>query len=140
MSIEELQKRLEKFYRDDSEFSAIFDSKHISLLIGLAQSRMKKLSEFRNLVNAPQKAREFNDEEKGEGAKLLQMLEKITHTDWREDVILNHLKNFRDQEGVSMKMIYFLITGKEQGLPLIETMVKIEGRDQILENLNKRIA
>jgi glutamyl-tRNA synthetase len=139
MSSEELKRRLEKYYRDDKEFSVIFDSKHIELLIGLAQSRMKKLSEFRNLVNAPQKAREFNQEEKEEGAKLLSLLESINRTDWREDIILNHLKNFRDNENVNMKMIYFLITGKEQGLPLIETMVKIEGRDQILENLKKRL-
>ncbi len=139
MEASELKKRLEKFYREDKEFSVIFDSKHVDLLIGLAQSRMKKLSEFRNLVNAPQKQREFTPEEKESGKKLLGVLEKINHTDWREDVILNHLKNFRDQEGVSMKIIYFLITGKEQGLPLIETMVKIEGRDQIIENLKSRI-
>ena len=135
----ELKKRLEKFYRNDKEFSVIFDSKHVDLLIGLAQSRMKKLSEFRNLVNAPQKQREFTEDEKKTGKKLLGVLEKISHTDWREDIILNHLKNFRDQEGVSMKTIYFLITGKEQGLPLIETMVKIEGRDQIIENIKSRI-
>ncbi|MBP9716927.1 MAG: glutamate--tRNA ligase [Candidatus Levybacteria bacterium] len=135
----ELKKRLEKFYRNDKEFSVIFDSKHVELLIGLAQSRMKKLSEFRNLVNAPQKQREFTKEEKDSAKMLLEVLEKINHTDWREDIILNHLKNFRDQEGVSMKIIYFLITGKEQGLPLIETMVKIEGRDQIIKNLKSRI-
>ncbi len=135
----ELKKRLEKFYRSDKDFSVIFDSKHVGLLIGLAQSRMKKLSEFRNLVNAPQKQREFTEDEKEVGKKLLEVLEKINHTDWREDIILNHLKNFRDQEKVSMKIIYFLITGKEQGLPLIETMVKIEGRDQIMENLKSRI-
>lgn len=139
MSAADLQRRLEKFYREDKEFSAIFDSKHIGLLIGLAQSRMKKLSEFRNLVNAPQKQREFTQEEKKEGIKLLSTLESISPSDWREEVILNHLKNFRDEEGVSMKTIYFLITGKEQGLPLIETMIKIEGRDQILSNLKKRV-
>ena len=138
MPLEILKKRLEKFYRNDREFSVIFDSKHIDLLIGLAQSRMKKLSEFRNLVNAPQKQRGFTDEEKEQGKELLNVLEKINHTDWREDIILNHLKNFRDQNGVSMKTIYFLVTGKEQGLPLIETMVKIEGRDQVLGSLRKR--
>jgi hypothetical protein len=139
MNPEELKKRLEKFYRNDKAFSVIFESKHVDLLIGLAQSRMKKLSEFRNLVNAPQKQREFSEGEKESGKKLLEVLEKINHSDWREDIILNHLKNFRDEEGVSMKIIYFLITGKEQGLPLIETMVKIEGRDQIINNLKSRI-
>ncbi len=139
LSLEDLRKRLERFYRDDKEFSAIFDSKHSDLLIGLAQSRIKKLTEFRDLVNTPNKQREFTLEEKESGKKLLNLLEKINHSDWREEIILNHLKNFRDQESVSMKIIYFLITGKEQGLPLIETMVKIEGRDQILENLKARI-
>lgn len=139
LSTAELKKRLEKFYRQDSEFSTIFDSRHVDLLIGLAQSRMKKLSEFRSLVNAPQRQREFDSEEKEVGGKLLEVLEKINHTDWREDVLLNHLKNFRDNEEISMKMIYFLITGREQGLPLIETMVKIEGRDQIINNLKKRV-
>ncbi len=138
MPLGEIKKRLERFYKEDKEFSAIFESKHIDLLVGLAQSRMKKLSEFRNLVNAPQKQRSFTLDEKESGRKLLAVLEKVNHTDWREDVILNYLKNFRDQENVSMKTIYFLITGKEQGLPLIETMVKIEGRDQILENLKSR--
>lgn len=135
----EIKKRLEEFYKEDKEFSAVFESKHTDLLIGLAQSRMKKLSEFRNLVNAPQKQRGFTEEEKEAGRNLLGVLEKISHSDWREDVILNHLKNFRDENNVNMKTIYFLITGKEQGLPLIETMVKIEGRDQVLQDLKNRI-
>ncbi|MBI2621335.1 MAG: glutamate--tRNA ligase [Candidatus Levybacteria bacterium] len=139
MSVQDLRKRLEKFYKDDKDFSVIFESRHIDLMIGLAQSRMKKLSEFRSLVIAPQKQRQFSEEEKETGKKLLGVLQEINHTDWREDIILNYLKNFRDEEGVSMKLIYFLITGREQGLPLIETMVKIEGRDQILENLKKRV-
>lgn len=138
MRIEELKKRLEKFYRDDRKFSAVFESKHIDLLIRLAQSRMKKLSEFRSLVNAPEKEKELSDEEKDQGRKLLEVLESIPHKDWRDETILNHLKNFRDQNNISMKTIYFLITGREQGLPLIETMVKIEGRDQILQNLKNQ--
>ncbi len=138
LTLEELKKRLERFYKDDKEFDGMFDSKHSDLMIGLAQNRMKKLSEFRDLVNTPSKQRAFTMEEKEKGRLLLQALEEITITDWREDIILNHLKNFRDQSGVSMKVIYFLITGKEQGLPLIETMVKIEGRDKTLANLRMR--
>ena len=42
MSTEELKKRLREFYKDDKEFSQIFDSKHVDLLIGLAQSRLRK--------------------------------------------------------------------------------------------------
>lgn len=139
LSAENIKKRLQDFYKNDKEFSYVFDSKHIDLLIGLAQSRMKKLSEFKNLVNMPEKQREFSEEEKEAGRKLLEVLGSIEHKEWRDEVILNHLKNFRDQNNISMKTIYFLITGREQGLPLIETMVKIEGRDQVLENLKNRI-
>ncbi|OGH48131.1 MAG: glutamate--tRNA ligase [Candidatus Levybacteria bacterium RIFCSPLOWO2_01_FULL_39_10] len=135
---EELLKRLERYCRDDESFSQVFDSRHINLLLGLAQSRMKKLSDFKILVNAPQKMREFSDEEKEKAKLLLSELSAIEHKDWREDIILNHLKNFKDKNEVSMKMVYFLITGREQGLPLIETMVKIEGREQILANIKSR--
>ena len=136
----ELKKRLERYFRDDKDFSSIFESKHIDLLIGLAQSRMKKLSDFQNLIDDPGRQKELSLEEKKIGLKLYTLLENISHSDWREDIILNKLKNFRDDEKVSMKTIYFLITGKEQGLPLIETMVKIDGRDQILENFKKKIS
>lgn len=140
LTIDQLKRRLENYYKNDKTFDGMFDSKHSDLLIGLAQNRMRKLSEFRDLVNAPQKQRDFTLDEKQKGKELLKVLEGINHSEWREEVILNHLRNFKDQEEVSMKIIYFLITGKEQGLPLIETMVKIEGRDQVLDNLRKRIS
>ena len=38
---------------------------------------MKKLNEFKNLVNAPEKQRDFSTEEKTEGEKLLKALEEI---------------------------------------------------------------
>jgi len=40
------------------------------LLIGLSQNRMKKLSEFKDLVNSPDDQREFNTEEKEKGEKI----------------------------------------------------------------------
>jgi len=138
LSSEELFERLKEFYKEDKIFNPVFDSKHINLLIGLSKSRMKKLSDFKSLVNAPQNQREFTQGEKKEGRKLLVELEGIEHKDWQGDKILNHLKNFRDKNEVSMKKIYFLITGKDQGLPLIETMVKIEGREEVLKNLKTR--
>ncbi len=61
LSAGDIKKRLQEFYKSDKEFSSVFDSKHIDLLIGLAQSRMKKLSEFKNLVNTPEKQREFSN-------------------------------------------------------------------------------
>ena len=125
------------FYKDDKELIDIFKSSHIDLLIGLAQSRMRKLSDFKELVS-PQKPRDLTASEKKTAAKLFDVLSNIEHSDWMEEDILNTLKNFKNSENISMKEIYFLITGREQGLPLIETMVKIEGREQILKNLKSR--
>ena len=138
MSANDLKKKLIDFYKEDKEFKSIFDSKHVDLLIGLSQNRIKKLSEFKNLVNSPDEQREFTFDEKEKGKLLLKVLEQISPADWQSETILNHLKNFRDKEDVSMKTIYFLITGRKQGLPLIESMIKIEGRAQTLENLKKR--
>ncbi|KKR76321.1 MAG: Glutamyl-tRNA synthetase [Candidatus Levybacteria bacterium GW2011_GWA2_40_8] len=137
LSLEDLRQRLLVYYKDDMSLLDIFKSNHIDLLIRLAQSRMKKLSDFKELVS-PQKPKSLSSSQKKTASKLLEVLSQIKHSDWMEENILNILKNFKNSENISMKEIYFLITGREQGLPLIETMVKIEGREQILENLKSR--
>ena len=137
LNLEDLRQKLLVYYKDDMSLLDIFKSNHIDLLIGLAQSRMKKLSDFKELVSS-QKPRDLTASEKKTAAKLFDVLSNIEHSDWMEENILNILKNFKNSENISMKEIYFLITGREQGLPLIETMVKIEGREQILENLKSR--
>ena len=62
----------------------------------------------------------------------------IEDSKWQEDKILEVLRKFKDKEGVSMKEIYFIVTGREQGLPLIETMVRIDGREEILKKLQEK--
>lgn len=132
---DELKSMLQNFYKDDNELAPIFKSKNIDLLIGLAQTRMKKLSEFKELVLKKASSRELTAEEKQAGKLLYDELSKIEPASWMEDNILNVLRSLKDKEGVSMKTIYFIITEREQGLPLIETMVKIEGRDEVLKRL-----
>lgn len=134
-TLEELKRLLLDFYKNDKELTSIFESKNIDLLVGLAQTRMKTLKDFKDLVLKSDTQRKITAEEK-EVAKLLEgELSKIEHIDWREDKILEALRNFKNDRGVSMKTIYFIITGREQGLPLIETMVKIEGRKDVLRRL-----
>lgn len=135
---EDLKSLLLSFYKDDKELAPIFESKNINLLIGLAQTRMKTLKEFKDLVLKPNVQRQITKDEKEAAKLLVQELSKIEHIDWREDKILEVLRNFKNQHGVSMKTIYFIITGREQGLPLIETMVKIEGREEVLERLQNQ--
>lgn len=131
----DLKKILEEFYKDDEKLAPIFKSKHIDLLIGLAQSRMKRLTDFRDLVEPLSEQRELTQEEKDIALKLYQELSGLPHKDWMEEKILETLRNFNKAYDTSMRLLYFLITGREQGLPLIETMVKIEGRGEILKRL-----
>ena len=134
-SIEQLKELLIAFYKGDPDLEPIFKSSTIDLLVGLAQTRMKKLKDFNKLVLNSSKQREITSDEKKVAKDLFIELSKIEHIDWREEKILETLRNFKNEKGVPMKSIYFLITGREQGLPLIETMVKIEGREQILKRL-----
>lgn len=131
-----LKEVLREFYVEDKKLSPIFKSKHIDLIVGLAQSRMKRLTDFKELVEPTSQQRELTEEEKGVALKLHKELSGLSHTDWMGDRILETLRNFNNAYGTSMRLLYFLITGREQGLPLVETMVKIEGREEILNRLN----
>ncbi len=133
----DLKSLLTEFYKDDKNLKPVFESKTLDLLIGLAQTRMKKLSDFKELVLNPTNHRKVNADEKKIATQLFETLSKIGPIDWREDRLLETLKNFNKEKGSSMKLLYFLITGREQGLPLIETMVKIDGRDQVLQRLKE---
>lgn len=136
MAVADLKKVLVDFYNEDKEFSQVFKSSHIDLLVGLAQSRMKTLKDFRDLAQNTKSEKKLTAEEKNIGKKLYDELSKIEHRDWMEDKILETLRNFKTSENTNMRLLYFLITGREQGLPLIETMVKIEGRDEVLKRLS----
>lgn len=133
--IDELKKLLADFYKNDEDLKPVFESKNIDLLIGLAQTRMKTLSQFKELVLKSNTKRQLTADERLAAKLLSESLLKIEHIDWREDKILEVLRNLKNEHGVSMKTIYFIITGREQGLPLIETMVKIEGREEVLKRL-----
>jgi len=136
-SFEKLKEALEKFYKDDSSVKEIFESKHGDLLIRLAQSRMRKLSDFKDLaIKSPSK--ELSAKDKEIALKLFNKLSKLEVKQWNEEKILQTLRDIKNNEGISMKDIYFVITGREQGLPLIETMVRIEGRENILKKLQER--
>ena len=135
-NLEEIKSLLKDFYSYDPRVLEILKSNHADLMIGLAQTRMKTLKDFKTLVQMPESIREYTIDEKKSAKDLCEFLLKIEPIDWREDRLLEALKNFNKENETSMKLLYFLITGREQGLPLIETMVKIEGRDEVLKRLN----
>ncbi|KKR14914.1 MAG: hypothetical protein UT44_C0047G0007 [Candidatus Levybacteria bacterium GW2011_GWA1_39_32] len=87
-------------------------------------------------IKSPSK--ELSAKDKEIALKLFNKLSKLEVKQWNEEKILQTLRDIKNNEGISMKDIYFVITGREQGLPLIETMVRIEGRENILKKLQER--
>lgn len=132
LSLNDLKKRLQDYYRDDEEVKKILVGKDGETIITLAQTRMKSLKEFKALV-LDDNAYQYSHEEKEAAKKLTQALEEIH--EWKSSVILDALKAFKEKEQISMKTIYVLITGKKQGLPLTE-MMEIHGKDAMIKRVN----
>ena len=100
----------------------------------LAQTRMKTLADFKELVE--NKDVDLTEKQK-ELARLL--LEKYSDLqDWSKDEILKASFEIRDQLSASTKDLYIVLTGKPQGLPLAEKL-ELEGKEKTLEFLKKHL-
>lgn len=128
----ELKKRLENFYKDDQGVKDIFENKTIiDLIIKLAKTRMKTLKEFKDLLMMPSVAR--NDEEREVAKDLLRNLEK--NSDWTKEHILETFKLVMQKHGIRMPILYYILTGRERGLPLPELIEGI-GKDKTIAILH----
>lgn len=103
--------------------------------IPLAKTRMKKLSECKDLImpflEKPSVA--LSAEEKEQKEKLKTTLSQIS--DWTLDVIIASIKEFNTQNGVNFKSHYRTIIGRDAGLPLGDVFV-ILGKEKTLELLS----
>jgi glutamyl-tRNA synthetase len=124
LGLKDLSDKLIEF---DSSLSSIsnFD-KHLHL----AQTRMKTLADFRELVE--DKKIELSEKQK-ELAKIL--LDNYSKIDWSKDEILKAGFEARDQLGLKTQDLYLVLTGKPQGLPLGEK-IELEGKEKTLEKLS----
>jgi len=127
-----LSERLSKFYIGDNEVLDILKSPKAKNLIELAQSRMKTLKEFKELVIWEKV--ELNDLEKEIAEIFKEKLSQIS--DWNSENILSVVREVLKQEKVKGSLLYKITTGKEHGLPLPETL-EIIGKDKTLEILNQ---
>ena len=132
LSAEELKQRLVKFYQDDEEVQKILTGTQSDIFIRAATSRMKTLKEFKMLVQTTPE-RDYTDSEK-ELAKAFYHQLAVISDNWTEDSLLSQMKLFKEQQNINFKKIYFLLTGREQGLPLTELLV-IYGKEFFLKNL-----
>lgn len=103
--------------------------------VPLAQTRMKTLAEFRDLVQNNDTV-ELSGEQKKLAKELLDVYSGIK--DWNKENLMKVSFEVRDKTGSSTKDLYMVLTGKPQGLPLFEKL-ELEGSSLTLEYLKRHI-
>lgn len=126
LTIDKLQLTLLEF---DPKLSSI---PHFDKYLPLAQTRMKTLADFSELVTRDISLI-LSDKQK-EMARML--LEKFTLIEWNRDAILKACFEVRDELALTTKDLYIVLTTRPQGLPLAEKL-EIETKDVTLQNLKK---
>ena len=131
--IDDLKKRLIDFYSSDKNILSMLDSPKADLIIDASRSRMKTLRDFKNLIDT-KKARQLTKQEKTIAGNLLEYLENKLKGAWKDKKLLEVLKEFSSKKNVPFKKIYFLMTGRQQGIGILE-LNQIYGKDFFVKNL-----
>jgi glutamyl/glutaminyl-tRNA synthetase len=129
-----LKERLAEFHKDNKEVQVTLNDKNVDVLLSAAASRMRTLKDFESLIS-DKRQRDMTKEEKETAVKLHEFLVKELGVDnWENEKFLAALKNFSKTENVAFKLIYFLLSGKEQGIGLLE-LNQIYGKEFFIKNL-----
>lgn len=114
------------------------DETTLKKIVSLAQTRMKTLNDFKDLASHFFQEPEIHlsQKEKEISEKLLKQFS--TTKQWSNETILNVLKSLMRGENIRMAIIYKILTGKDRGLPLPESL-EILGKEKTIERL-KRLA
>lgn len=132
-SIKDLDKRLEDFYSKEKEVLEILKSDKAKNIVKAASSRMKTLLDFKTLI-AKSSSREKTSEEKEIAKKLLSFLSEKLGNEWKDEELLITIRQFSKENDVSFKTIFFLMTGKESGIGILE-LNQIYGKEFFVRNL-----
>ena len=124
------------FYKDDGDVLSVLKTnpKTIGLIIGLAKTRMKTLTEFKNFVIP--KNPELSNEEKNIAKTLLEKFPAIKN--WDKVTILSAMKEVLSVYKAKGSILYKIVTGFEKGLPLPESL-EILGKEKALERIRKAL-
>jgi glutamyl/glutaminyl-tRNA synthetase len=134
LSPDDLKIRLLEFYNDDKEVLEVLKSTKANLFVSAGASRMKTLLDFKALINT-KSSRQKTKEEEEISKKLLKFLEDEFKTEILEDEnFLAALKKFSKNQNIPFKTIYFLLSGKDQGIGLLE-LNQIFGKEFFVKNL-----
>jgi hypothetical protein len=128
MSDEELAEKLQEFFKEDKDVLDVLQSQ--KMLIGLAKTRMKTLKEFKELVIPAEVT--LTQEEKIVAQNLKEEFGKIS--DWNKDTILIAMREVLQKNKVKGSLLYKILTGRERGLPLPETL-ELLGKEAALKKL-----
>lgn len=128
-----LKERLEEFYKDDGEVIKILKNDKGCDFVDAAASRMRLLSDFKSLIDI-KRQRDLTKKEKETAGKLLKYLDKELGKTWENDKLLSIIKQFSKESNINFKTIYFLMTGKEHGIGILE-LNQIYGKEFFVKNL-----
>ena len=129
----ELTKRLLEFYSKDNEVSDLLNAPNSKELVNAALSRMKTLLDFKTLVDKKE-SRKKTKEEKEIAEKLIDFLNQKLKDNWKNELLLSLIKEFSKNENVPFKTIFFLMTGKDHGIGILE-LNQIYGKEFLINNL-----
>jgi len=132
-SIGDLSERLIEFYKQDPQVIKVLKSDKSKIWVTAAKSRIKTLKDFKKLISIKKK-KKYTMEEKQKARILLKYLNYKLGKVWKDEELLFALKDFSDKEEMSFKKIYYLMTGKEQGIGILE-LNKIYGKYLFVKNL-----
>lgn len=138
LSEAEFKKRIKDFYSNDSSVLDFLNKNKImeGAIFGAAKTRMRTLSDFKKLILEEESTRKKTKEEKEISEKLFQYLSKKLGNDWKDESLLLEIKNFSKENSMPFKAIFFLMTGKEHGIGILE-LNGIYGKDFFINNLKK---
>jgi glutamyl-tRNA synthetase len=110
---------------------ALSEMENFTKYIPLAQTRMKTLSEFKDMVEDVYGI-ELSDKQRQLAHFLLDKYKSISN--WNAQEILQASFAARDMSGAKTQDLYLVLTGKIQGLPFAEKL-EIEGKDATIKKL-----
>ena len=131
---QKLKERLDDYYNENKKIEEILNSGNGNDLVNAASTRMKLLTDFEQLTDF-KKFRKFTKVEKTDAEKLMNYLNNQMGEIWESDKLLLTIKEFSKKENISFKTIFFLLTGKEHGIGILE-LNEIYGREFFVKNLS----
>jgi glutamyl-tRNA synthetase len=130
MATKDLSEKLKKFYKNDTAILEVLENADGDKILELAKTRMKTLKEFKDLV-IPAMV-DVSNEEKEVAKYMQEVFRQITN--WNKDTILEGMRTVLKEKKVKGSMLYKILTGREHGLPLPESL-EILGKEKTLQRL-----